>query len=176
MRDVDFEVIDIRGNVPTRIRKLIENENWGAILLARAGLERLGIYTPGETSFDFEGTQVYAIEMGPATLLTADGQGAEAMEIRSDNSLAREALAQINDAATFTRITAERAFLARLKAGCQTPVGAYTWFEDEGKTLAMSVRVFNEDEPTAEPFVAKVQGDANNPTALADDCRSFPTR
>ncbi len=90
------------------------------------------------------------------------------MEIPSDNLAAREALATINDEPTFQRITAERAFLHLLQAGCQTPVGAYTWFEDEGSTLAMSVRVFDEDHPDKEPFIAETKGSASEPAALAD--------
>ncbi|MEM9017282.1 MAG: hypothetical protein AAGC68_09725 [Verrucomicrobiota bacterium] len=90
------------------------------------------------------------------------------MEIRRDNVEARNALAEINDSATFARITAERAFLARLKAGCQTPVGAYTWFEDDGDVMGMSVRVFDEGDPGAEPFVAEVRGTSSNPEGLAD--------
>ena len=160
-------VIDIRGNVPTRIRKLIENGEWDGILLARAGIERLGIYTSGEASFDFEGTEVFASELEENEFLPAAGQGAVAMEIRSENVAAREALATINDEPTFLRITAERAFLHLLQAGCQTPVGAYTWFEDEGSTLAMSVRVFDEDQPDKEPFIAEVKGSAAEPAALA---------
>lgn len=144
-------IVDIRGNVPTRIQKLIENPDWDAILLARAGIERLGIYTPGQSSFDFSGTEIFAVELAPDWFLPAAGQGAVAMEIRSDNSVAREALAKIDHAPTRHRVEAERAFLARLQAGCQTPVGAWTWFEDEGKTLGMSVRVFDEDNPAAAP-------------------------
>lgn len=164
----EVNVVDIRGNVPTRIRKLIENDEWDGILLARAGIERLGIFTPGQPSFDFEGTEVFAIELSVEKFLPAAGQGAVAMEIRRDNVSAREALAKISDAATFTRITAERAFLARLQAGCQTPVGVHTWFESENEILAMSVRVFDEDAPDKEPFVAEVRGPAIEPAALAD--------
>ncbi|MDF1825086.1 MAG: hydroxymethylbilane synthase [Verrucomicrobiales bacterium] len=164
-----IKVVDIRGNVPTRIQKLVESDDWTGIMLARAGIERLGIYTPGEGSFEIDGTTVYAIELKADSFLPAAGQGAVGMEIRSENTAAREALATINDASTFTRVLAERAFLDRLKAGCQTPVGAYTWFENDGETLAMSVRVFNEEEPGAEPFVAQVSGAAGDPAALADN-------
>jgi len=164
----EVNVVDIRGNVPTRIRKLTENEAWDGILLARAGIERLGIFTPDSASFDFEGTEVFAIELSVEKFLPAAGQGAVAMEIRRDNDIAREALAKISDAATFTRVNAERAFLARLQAGCQTPVGVHTWFENEREILAMSVRVFDEDAPDAEPFVAEVRGPAIEPAALAD--------
>jgi hydroxymethylbilane synthase len=162
------EVADIRGNVPTRIRKMIESTEWDAILLARAGIERLGIYKPGETSFDFEGTTVHAHELDTRVFLPAAGQGAVGMEILRDNDAAREALAKINDAPTFCRVTAERSFLGLLKAGCQTPVGAHTWFEADGATLAMAVRVFDESLPQAEPFVAEVRGAAADPAALAD--------
>ena len=162
------EVADIRGNVPTRIRKMIESTEWDAILLARAGIERLGIYKPGETSFDFEGTTVHAHELDTRVFLPTAGQGAVGMEILRDNDTAREALAKINDAPTFCRVTAERSFLGLLKAGCQTPVGAHTWFEADGATLAMAVRVFDESHPQAEPFVAEVRGAAADPAALAE--------
>ncbi len=168
----EVKVVDIRGNVPTRIRKLIANAasgEWQGILLARAGLERLGIYEPGEASFAFEGSTVFAHELEEGQFLPAAGQGAIGIEILKESEAVREALAKINDVPTFTRVAAERAFLAALKAGCQTPVGALTWFEDEGETLAMSVRVFDEDDPTGEPFCAEVRGPASEPAALARD-------
>ncbi len=163
------KVVDIRGNVPTRIRKLTENAEWDGILLARAGIERLGIYRPGEASFDFEGNCVFAIELPEKEFLPPAGQGAVAIECLKSNSGAIDALAAINHDTTFTRIRAERAFLARLQAGCQTPVGVWTWFEDDDRELCMSVRVFNEDEPDGEPFIAEVRGNATNPEALADE-------
>lgn len=162
------EVVDIRGNVPTRIRKLIASSEWDAILLARAGIERLGIYTPGETRFEFEGTTVHAHELDTRTFLPAAGQGAVGMEILKENEAARAALAKINHAPTFCRVAAERAFLGLLKAGCQTPVGAHTWFEEDGAVLAMAVRVFDESRPQEEPFVAEVRGPSTAPAALAD--------
>lgn len=163
----DVKVVDIRGNVPTRIRKLIGSEDWDGILLARAGLERLGIFTPGQAWFDFEGTRVTATELDETQFMPAAGQGAVGIEILKSNTAALEALAKINHAPTFTRVTAERAYLAALQAGCQTPVGARTWFDDEGATLVMAVRVFDEADPAAEPFVAEVRGPATQPTALA---------
>lgn len=167
----DVNVVDIRGNVPTRIRKLIDHAargEWHGILLARAGLERLGIYTPGQSTFEFEGTTVHARELDEEQFLPAAGQGAVGIEILRESAAVREALATINHAPTFTRVTAERAWLAALKAGCQTPVGARTWFEDDGATLAMAVRVFDETDPAGEPFVAEVSGPAADPAALAD--------
>lgn len=164
----EVTVVDIRGNVPTRIRKLIASEEWDGILLARAGLERLGIYVPGTDHFVFEGTSVRALELPLLDFLPAAGQGAVGMEILRDNEPARQALAAINHGPTFTRVTAERAFLHALKAGCQTPVGAHTWFESGETILAMAVRVFQETAPDAEPFVAEVRGPADAPSGLAD--------
>lgn len=166
----DVNVVDIRGNVPTRIRKLLDHAargEWHGILLARAGLERLGIYTPGKATFDFEGAIVHARELDEEQFLPAAGQGAVGIEILKESAAVREALATINHAPTFTRVTAERAWLAALKAGCQTPVGARTWFEDGGATLAMAVRVFDEADPSGDPFVAVVRGPAAEPSALA---------
>jgi len=140
------------------------------------GIERLGIYTPGQTSFDFEGDTVYAYELDIRAFLPAAGQGAVGMEILRNNDAAREALAKINDAPTFCRVTAERAFLGLLKAGCQTPVGAHTWFEDDGATLAMAVRVFDEATPFAEPFVGEVRGPAIAPAALADELMNLKSK
>lgn len=167
----DVNVVEIRGNVPTRIRKLLDHAargEWHGILLARAGLERLGIYTPGKATFDFEGAIVHARELDEEQFLPAAGQGAVGIEILKENTAVREALAKIHHAPTFARVTAERAWLAALKAGCQTPVGARTWFEDDGATLAMSVRVFDEADPSGEPFVAEVRGPAAEPATLAD--------
>jgi hydroxymethylbilane synthase len=163
-----INIVDIRGNVPTRIRKLIENDAWDGILLARAGIERLGIFTPGQSSFEFEGTTVYATELEPSQFLPAAGQGAVAMEIRSDNYAARAALAKINHEPTFQRVAAERAFLHRLQAGCQTPVGAWTWFEDDGATLGMSVRVFDEDDPAAAPHECITRAKPDDLKGLVD--------
>ncbi|MCG8598712.1 MAG: hydroxymethylbilane synthase [Verrucomicrobiales bacterium] len=163
-----IQIVDIRGNVPTRIRKLIENEEWDGILLARAGIERLGIFTPGQASFEFEGTTVHATELEPSHFLPAAGQGAVAMEIRSGNERAREALAKINHEPTFQRVAAERAFLHRLQAGCQTPVGAWTWFEDGGDTLGMSVRVFDEDDPAAAPHECIARSNPDDLEKLVD--------
>lgn len=163
----DLEVADIRGNVPTRIRKLIENDAWDAILLARAGLERLGIVS-GDGGFDFEGRTVFAQTLDAKVFLPAAGQGAIAIESLKSNAAAIAAFARINHPETFERVTAERAFLARLQAGCQTPVGAHTWFEEDGGVLAMRVRVFDEDDPQAEPKEAEAKLPAGRPEPLAD--------
>ena len=167
----EMEVVDIRGNVPTRVRKLMENPEWSGILLARAGLERLGILPPGGASptvIEFEGQEVHVALLDPEIFLPAAGQGAVAIEALESNAAAAEACALINHAPTFARVTAERHFLHRLQAGCQTPVGALTDFEDGGQTLAMRVRVFDETEPGKEPLEGAASGSAHQPEALAD--------
>ena len=139
---------EIRGNVPTRIGKLVENPDWDAIVLARAGLERLGLRDPARPGcIDFPGATVFCRELPPEFFPPAASQGAVAMEIRKDHSHAKEALRRINDAATFVQITAERSFLAALEAGCQTPVGVLSQFcEDDGARFEISAAVFSESD------------------------------
>ena len=168
----ELEAVDIRGNVPTRVRKLLETPEWDGILLARAGLERLGILPKdgvAQEVIEFEGQSVHAAWLDPEIFLPAAGQGAVAIEALDSNEGAAAACALINHAPTFARVTAERHFLHRLQAGCQTPVGALTEFEDEGTSLAMRVRVFDEDAPDAEPLEGAASGPADQPERLANE-------
>ncbi len=116
----------IRGNVATRIRKLVETPEMGAIILARAGLARLG-YPLG--SFEFEGTRVCAVELSSNTFMPALGQGAIAIEIRKGDEAARRFVSAVNDATTATCVRCERAFLDALKADCSIPVGGVATVE-----------------------------------------------
>ncbi len=108
----DIEVRPVRGNVATRLRKLDESDA-DAIVLARAGLVRLGLLDRPATRLD------------PAEFLPACGQGALGIEIRSDDGDLAQLLYPLNDATTRAAVTAERAFLADLGGGCQAPCGAY---------------------------------------------------
>ncbi len=112
----------IRGNVATRIRKLVESPDMGAIILARAGLERLGYPRDG---FEVEGVRLCAEDLPLATFMPALGQGAIAVEIRRGDEAARKLVSAVNDAATATCVRCERAFLDALKADCSIPVGGY---------------------------------------------------
>jgi len=105
-----LEIEDIRGNVDTRIRKVHEGE-YDAVVLARAGLARLGRLD--------DATEV----LDPLQMLPAPGQGALAVEARSDDVLAAE-LAVLDDARSRAAVTAERAVLATLEGGCAAPIGA----------------------------------------------------
>ena len=107
-----LEVVDLRGNVDTRIGKVASGE-FDAVILARAGLARIGRL--GEV------TEV----LDPIQMLPAPGQGALAVECRSDDvSLVDQVRGALDDASTRAAVTAERTVLAVLEAGCSAPVGA----------------------------------------------------
>ena len=148
----DLEIIDIRGNVPTRVRKLIENRDFAATMLARAGLERLGYAFTCE-GMEFEGHTVPFELMNPREFLPAAGQGAVAIEIRSDDAATAAIFDKINHVETLARVSLEREFLHLLQAGCQTPVGIHT--EVIGDEIFAKAIVFT-DEP--EPKHAEASG------------------
>jgi hydroxymethylbilane synthase len=108
----DLHYVEFRGNVDTRLRKLAEGQV-EAIILAAAGLERLGR------------TEHLRERFPSLVLCPAPGQGALAIETRSDDVATIEALAFLDDAATRFAVTAERAALAALGGGCQVPIGIY---------------------------------------------------
>jgi hydroxymethylbilane synthase len=108
----DVECVDVRGNVDTRIRKVDDGE-YDAVVLAMAGLERLGLAA--------RATQVFSIE----EMVPSPGQGALAVQVRADDAEGRSVVAGIDDAATHAAVDAERAFLATLGAGCRLPIGAF---------------------------------------------------
>ena len=106
----DLEIVDLRGNVPTRLGAIDEGR-CDAVILAVAGLRRLGL-----------GDRITEV-VDPAVMLPAAAQGALAVEVRADDAVTREVVAVLDDAATRAEVTAERACLRRLEAGCQAPVG-----------------------------------------------------
>ena len=108
----DIKVVELRGNVPTRIEKFTKSK-WDAIILARAGVERLKMKKHVSSIIDKE-------EMLPAV-----GQGALGIEIKAGNKFAEEAVKILHDENTFHAVTAERALLKALEGGCQVPIGAF---------------------------------------------------
>ncbi len=108
----DLRVVDLRGNVDTRIRKLSEGVA-DATLLAAAGLIRLGLADRIATLLDAE------------AWIPAPGQGSIAMAARADDERTRASVAAIDDAATSAALAAERAFLGVLDGSCRTPIGGY---------------------------------------------------
>ncbi|MCD9185871.1 MAG: hydroxymethylbilane synthase [Pyrinomonadaceae bacterium] len=113
----DLEIVEIRGNVPTRIERFLASDLDGMIL-AYAGVHRLGL--------DKYITQIIPTEI----LLPAVGQGVMAVEIREDDAEIAAMLETLDDADTNVCITAERAFLRRLEGGCQVPIGANAFLEN----------------------------------------------
>jgi hydroxymethylbilane synthase len=126
----DLAVVDLRGNVPTRVDKAMRGE-YDAIVLARAGVRRLGL----------EGrvTEVF----GPDRLLPAVSQGAIAVEARAADGATLGRLRALEHRATRLAVTAERALLARLEGGCQVPIGA--WARLEGESLVLDALVADLD-------------------------------
>lgn len=113
----DLRIVMLRGNLDTRLRKLKEGQ-FDAIVLAAAGLHRL--------AWAHEITEY----LDPSVSLPAIGQGALGIEGRSDDQFVRSVLDRLNDRATATTVTAERAFLARLEGGCQVPIAACATLSD----------------------------------------------
>ena len=157
----DLKVVDIRGNVPTRLQKVADNPDLDGTILAEAGLVRLGYNTNGSLKTD-KGTPLQAQLFDPEHFLPAAGQGAIAFEILKSNAVARELLQKINHADTMTRITAERHFLALLQAGCDTPVGVNSHID--GSNLHLHARVFADDGQVQE---ARITAPASHPQQAA---------
>jgi hydroxymethylbilane synthase len=122
----DLEYVPIRGNADTRIGKVTSGE-LDAVVLASAGLTRIGR--------DAEIAQIFEVE----ELLPAPGQGALAVECRSDRADLIEFLSVLDDPRTRSAVAAERAVLAALEAGCAAPVGAFA--ADDGHTLNLTAVV-----------------------------------
>jgi hydroxymethylbilane synthase len=116
-RRPDLRVVDFRGNVETRLRKLGEGRA-DATLLALAGLERLGLAAHASAVFSTD------------EILPAAGQGAIGVTCRADDQAARALLDALNDVAAATAVACERAFLARLDGSCKTPIAGYAEIED----------------------------------------------
>ncbi len=114
----DLEVVPLRGNVDTRLKRLGAGE-YDAIVIAAAGLLRLDLRNRIDEFLD------------PEVVLPAPGQGALALEVRRGDDLADELAYSLNHRETQARVTAERAFLAKLEAGCLAPVGALAYLEGD---------------------------------------------
>jgi len=107
-----LQIIPLRGNLDTRLKKL-DSENMDAIVLAAAGVIRLGLKARITSYFD------------TSFILPAVGQGALGIEVREDDPLMQEAMHQLDDFETNVAVTAERAFLHQLEGGCQVPIAAH---------------------------------------------------
>jgi hydroxymethylbilane synthase len=162
----DLTIIDLRGNVPTRLRKLAEDGCYDAILLAEAGLVRLG-YLPALATDETEPllgiAGLHVQRLPESEFFPAAGQGAIGLEIRSTDVPGRIYAEAIGHQPTWLRVTAEREFLRLLNAGCHTPVGVFS--ELRGDQLYLHGRVF--PEAGGPPQTGAVSGLASDPHAVA---------
>ncbi len=145
----DLQMAEIRGNVETRLKKLDVGE-YDAIILAEAGLRRLGL--ADRISFLLE----------PPLMLPAVGQAALGIECRDDDAEVIDLLEQISDAETKAEVTAERACMAKLKAGCHAPVGVLCSMSE--KTLSFEGVVLSPDG--RQRFQVSLSGDSDAPAEL----------
>lgn len=145
----DIKVVDLRGNVPSRIKKFFESD-WDAIILARAGVERLGL------------KKYISSYISKEEILPAVGQGALGIEIHSDNQFAEKIVQSIHHQNTFIAVTAERALLRALEGGCQVPIGAFAEVKSNG--LYLDAMVGSLDGSIT--FRKKIRGGKNEPEKL----------
>jgi hydroxymethylbilane synthase len=122
-RRPNLKLVNIRGNVDTRLRKLAEQPDLDAVILAHAGLARLGLEAAITEILDTE------------WMVPAVGQGALGLECRADDKATLGALGVLNDSATRQAVLAERALLRGLGGGCQVPIGAAAAVEHETVSL-----------------------------------------
>lgn len=147
----DFQILGIRGNVDTRLKKLDAGQ-YDAIVLATAGLTRLGLESR------------IAETLRPPRMLPAPGQGALALECRADDGPTLEVVRQLHDAAAAAGVESERAMLASLEGGCSAPIAA--WGRLEAAALKLDGVVAN---PSGRPVLrASAEGPADNPKALGE--------
>lgn len=118
----DLAVVDIRGNVETRVNKL-RNGHLDGVVLAAAGIERLGLQTQVTESFSID------------FMLPAVGQGALGIECRNNDPELRRMLMVLDDVETRAAVNAERAFLRQMQGGCHVPIGAYATVVDQQVVL-----------------------------------------
>jgi len=148
----DLEILDIRGNVDTRLRKLDEGQ-YDAIVLAEAGLKRLG--------FEHRITQVIPLSI----MLPAIGQGALGIEARADDDETLAAIAVLNHTETRCAVVAERSMLASLRGGCLAPVGA--WGRVETGQLTLDGVVLTSDG--SQRIAATSSGSLNNAERIGEE-------
>ena len=135
----DIRICDVRGNVPTRLEKLVRNQEWSAIILARAGLRRLQL-APERERLSFLDISLFVTDL--TGLLPAAGQGAIALQCRANDSAVRSILSRVNDPASWDCVRAEREFLRLVGGGCNVPIGVYA--RVMGDTMTLAAIVFEE--------------------------------
>ena len=145
----DLQIFDLRGNVPSRIQKFLDSD-WDAIILARAGVERLKL-KKHISSF-----------ISTDEILPAVGQGALGIEIHKENKVVEEIIKSLHHEETYKAVIAERALLKALEGGCQVPIGAFAEVKSGG--LYLDAMVGSLDGTIT--YRKKLRGSKNDPEKL----------
>jgi len=155
----DFKVVEIRGNVTTRMQKVAERGELDATILALAGMTRLNfkINADGTISGDAVPDGLLATILDLDAMLPCVGQGAIGIEIRADDERIAKICERLNHFNTFHCVTAERAFLRGMGGGCQSPVAAYA--EITGDKISLRAVSFRDETVK--------RGEAKRPVAEA---------
>jgi len=159
----DLEIVDLHGNVPTRLGKLTKSE-WHAIILARAGLERLGL-TKKDQRVIFDGSEFPTMLLPQEIFLPAGGQGVIALQARSGDERVRALIDPLNHFDTRLCLRAEREFLRWLQGDCNQPVGVLAIVE--GTLIKIRAQVF--DLGAAAPREGAVEGPSEDAEKLAEE-------
>ena len=141
----DLNIVEIRGNVPTRMQKVAERGELDATVLALAGLKRLNfeIKPDGTLAGDAVPDGLLATVLDLDVMLPCVGQGAIGIETRADDERIGKIVERLNHFNTFHAVTAERAFLRGMGGGCQSPVGAYA--EISGDKISLKAVSFRDE-------------------------------
>ena len=157
----DLKIIDLRGNVPTRLRKLTRS-NWDAIVLAHAGIARLGLAI-AHHEITFEDKRVFIEILPSEVFLPAGGQGIIALQVRANDDRTMEIVDGVNDRETLLCLRAEREFLRLLHGDCNCPVGVLATIE--GDKMKLRAQLFTDQ--SAEPRKGEVEGPGDEGERLA---------
>ena len=150
----DFKIVEIRGNVNTRIRKMQEGY-CDVMIMAAAGLQRL------------EMSEFISELIDPTVMIPACSQGAIAIEIRENDPFIEDLLSKINDKETMITTSAERAFLKTLEGGCQIPVGSHSKIEGDNFQLTGFISSINGSQFLKETINCKVEDAVEASKAIA---------
>uniref|UniRef100_A0A8C1YGK9 hydroxymethylbilane synthase n=1 Tax=Cyprinus carpio TaxID=7962 RepID=A0A8C1YGK9_CYPCA len=142
-----LEFKDIRGNLNTRLKKLDEKDDFSAIILAAAGLRRMG--------WENRISQI----LGPEDCMYAVGQGALAVEVRARDQDILEMVSVLNDSDTVLRCISERAFLKHLEGGCSVPVAVYTEIKNSQLYLTGAVYSLDGSDSLKETMQTSISSD-----------------
>ena len=145
----DLQIFDLRGNVPSRIKKFLDSD-WDAIILARAGVERLKLKKHISSYISID------------EILPAVGQGALGIEIHKENKVVEEIIKSLHHEETYKAVIAERALLKALEGGCQVPIGAFAEVKSGG--LYLNAMVGSLDGTIT--YRKRLRGSKNDPEKL----------